>query len=67
MKATGNTILITGGGTGIGLALAVRFLRQGILDEGRQRFAAGKGRALQDTQRRLTHSVPTVFNMEVGP
>src|SRR5580692_4436406 len=29
MKAGGNTILITGGGTGIGLALAVRFLRQG--------------------------------------
>ena len=29
MKTTGNTILITGGGTGIGLALAVRFLRQG--------------------------------------
>jgi uncharacterized oxidoreductase len=29
MKANGNTILITGGGTGIGLALAARFLRQG--------------------------------------
>jgi uncharacterized oxidoreductase len=29
MKASGNTILITGGGTGIGLALAVRFLQQG--------------------------------------
>jgi uncharacterized oxidoreductase len=29
MKASGNTILITGGGTGIGLALAARFLRQG--------------------------------------
>jgi uncharacterized oxidoreductase len=29
MKASGNTILITGGGTGIGLALATRFLRQG--------------------------------------
>jgi uncharacterized oxidoreductase len=29
MKASGNTILITGGGTGIGLALAMRFLRQG--------------------------------------
>jgi uncharacterized oxidoreductase len=29
MKQTGNTILITGGGTGIGLALAARFLRQG--------------------------------------
>ena len=29
MKTSGNTILITGGGTGIGLALAVRFLQQG--------------------------------------
>ena len=29
MKAGGNTILITGGGTGIGLALAARFLREG--------------------------------------
>jgi uncharacterized oxidoreductase len=29
MKSSGNTILITGGGTGIGLALAARFLRQG--------------------------------------
>jgi uncharacterized oxidoreductase len=29
MKTNGNTILITGGGTGIGLALAARFLRQG--------------------------------------
>ena len=29
MKASGNTILITGGGTGIGLALAARFLEQG--------------------------------------
>ena len=29
MKASGNTILISGGGTGIGLALATRFLRQG--------------------------------------
>jgi uncharacterized oxidoreductase len=29
MKAGGNTILITGGGTGIGFALAVRFLQQG--------------------------------------
>jgi uncharacterized oxidoreductase len=29
MKASGNTILITGGGTGIGLALAARFLREG--------------------------------------
>jgi uncharacterized oxidoreductase len=29
VKASGNTILITGGGTGIGLALAARFLRQG--------------------------------------
>jgi uncharacterized oxidoreductase len=29
MKASGNTILITGGGTGIGFALAVRFLQQG--------------------------------------
>jgi|HubBroStandDraft_6_1064221.scaffolds.fasta_scaffold02293_8 uncharacterized oxidoreductase len=28
MKASGNTILITGGGTGIGLALAARFLQQ---------------------------------------
>jgi uncharacterized oxidoreductase len=29
MNTSGNTILITGGGTGIGLALAVRFLQQG--------------------------------------
>jgi uncharacterized oxidoreductase len=29
MKASDNTILITGGGSGIGLALAARFLRQG--------------------------------------
>ena len=29
MKTSGNTILITGGGTGIGLALATRFVRQG--------------------------------------
>lgn len=29
MKDSGNTILITGGATGIGLALAVRFLRKG--------------------------------------
>jgi uncharacterized oxidoreductase len=29
MKTSGNTILITGGGTGIGLALAARFLQQG--------------------------------------
>jgi uncharacterized oxidoreductase len=29
MRANGNTILITGGGTGIGLALAARFLQQG--------------------------------------
>ncbi len=29
MKASGNTILITGGGTGIGLALAARFLQRG--------------------------------------
>jgi uncharacterized oxidoreductase len=29
MNGSGNTILITGGGTGIGLALAVRFLQQG--------------------------------------
>jgi uncharacterized oxidoreductase len=49
MKASGNTILITGGGTGIGLALAARFLRQGneviicgrrleTLHEARQRY-----------------------------
>ena len=29
MKKTGNTILITGGSTGIGLSLAVRFLEAG--------------------------------------
>jgi uncharacterized oxidoreductase len=29
MKSNDNTILITGGSTGIGLALAARFLRQG--------------------------------------
>ena len=29
MKKTGNTILITGGSTGIGLSLAVRFLETG--------------------------------------
>lgn len=29
MKLSGNTVLITGGGTGIGLAMAVRFLKAG--------------------------------------
>ena len=46
MKASGNTILITGGGTGIGLALATRFLRQGneVIISGRRLEALHEAR-----------------------
>jgi uncharacterized oxidoreductase len=48
MKLSGNTILITGGGTGIGLALAGQFLKQGneVLICGRRsdRLRAAKSR-----------------------
>jgi uncharacterized oxidoreductase len=51
MKSTGNTILITGGGTGIGRALAHRFADQGnaVIVTGRTRGALDKTIAGRDT------------------
>lgn len=46
MKLTGNTILITGGNAGIGLAFAERFLKAGnkVIVTGRREHALQKQR-----------------------
>ena len=51
MKSTGNTILITGGGTGIGRALAHRFADQGntVIVTGRTQASLDEAVAGRDT------------------
>lgn len=56
MKPSGNTILVTGGGSGIGAALAQRFHDQGntVIIAGRRRQALDEARAGRDNMHAMT-------------
>jgi uncharacterized oxidoreductase len=60
MKLTGNTLLITGGGTGIGLALAERFIKNGntVIVCGRRESV------LQDARDKVPGLIARVCNLE---
>nr|NNM91071.1 SDR family NAD(P)-dependent oxidoreductase [Bacilli bacterium] len=59
MKLTGNTILITGGSTGIGLALAERFIKAGntVIICGR------RDHALQEAKEQFPHLIVFVKHL----
>lgn len=62
MKLSGNKILITGGATGIGLALAERFMR-----EGSRVIACGRRAAtLEEARRRLAGLVTCACDVSTG-
>jgi uncharacterized oxidoreductase len=64
MKQSGNTVLITGGGTGIGLAMAEKFLK-----EGNEVIICGRTKAtLDEAQKRLPklHSIVADVSSEAG-
>ncbi|GMK39730.1 short-chain dehydrogenase [Paenibacillus sp. CCS19] len=60
MKLSGNTLLITGGGTGIGLALAERFIKNGntVIVCGR------RDNVLQEAKEKLPGLITRVCNLE---
>lgn len=60
MKLSGNTLLITGGGTGIGLALAERFIKNGntVIVCGRRE------NVLQDAKEKIPGLITRVCNLE---
>lgn len=60
MKRSGNTLLITGGGTGIGLALAERFMKNGntVIVCGRRE------NVLQDAKDKIPGLITRVCNLE---
>ncbi|GLX69388.1 SDR family oxidoreductase [Paenibacillus glycanilyticus] len=61
MKMTGNTILITGGGSGIGLAFAERFVREGntVIVTGRRE------KVLQEAQDKLPGLITRVSDLGI--
>lgn len=61
MKLTGNTILITGGASGIGLALATRFLERGntVIISGRREHKLAEARSTNPEFRTIEADVAT--------